>query len=189
MSASSILKAAAFGLAGGAAGLVAMRYAMQAASRLMPEGADEEEAGEGSSASDDAASWSLVGMQRREGEAATGTVGRIVYEKALGREPSKELVEKMSNWVHWGYGESAATAYALAARGRGGPGVGAGYGFLLWLIGDELMVPLLGLSEKPTASRLSEHVPPLVAHLAFGTALGATVKALSKALPEEGTAT
>jgi hypothetical protein len=178
---------ALFGVAGGVAGLVAMRYAMQATRRLMPKGGDEEYAGNGEGSSEDD-SWALFGMQRREGESATGAVGRIAYEKLLRREPSEELVQKMSNWVHWGHGETMAVLYGLMAARRGGPLKGTAFGLLLWLFGDELIVPLLGLSRKPTSTPLSQHLPPLVAHLAYGGAVGATVRAVARAVGEDKSA-
>jgi hypothetical protein len=56
--------------------------------------------------------------------------------------------------------------------------LGAVFGVGLWLIGDELALPLLGLSDKPTAYHPTRHVQSLAAHLGYGVATAATTRAL-----------
>lgn len=190
-----MLVSAAAGLAGGALGLVAMRYAMQGSKKALEavRGGDDvqhqaggSEVAEGEEPSHEDEYVSLTGFHAREGEPATGALARAVYERVTGRELDEEIEEAASEWVHRGYGEAVALGYALIASGRGwGVKGGVGYGFLLWLIGDELMVPLLGLAKKPTATSLDLHLPPLVAHLAYGAALGAVVDAAESWMLEE----
>lgn len=197
-----IVVSAAAGLAGGALGLVAMRYAMQGTKKVMdklegaasdgqsdtqtdtqrePETEQNQAAGaeieRGAHGHDDEY-MSVTAFHAREGESATGALARGLYERATGRPFDEELEEAASKWVHRGYGEAMALAYALLASGRGwGVKGGLVYGTLLWLLGDEIMVPLLGLAKKPTAYGLEGHVPAFVAHLAYGAALGAVVDA------------
>lgn len=185
---------AAAGLAGGALGLVAMRYAMQGTSKALEklrrddDGSRHQAGGSeidaGAHGADDEY-MSITGFHAREGETATGALARGVYERVTGRALDEEIEEAASEWVHRGYGEAVALGYALLAHGRGwGVKGGLAYGALLWLLGDELMVPLLGLAKKPTTYGLDGHVPPFVAHLAYGAALGAVVDAAEGWLEE-----
>jgi hypothetical protein len=183
---------AAAGLAGGALGLVAMRYAMQGSNKALEklrgdvdgqhqaESSESNEVSSGEPGHDDEY-MSLTGFRAREGETATGALARVVYERVTGRELSEEAQAGASEWVHRGYGETVALGYALLATGRGwGITGGVAYGFLLWLLGDELMVPLLGLAKKPTEYPPETHVAPFLGHLAFGAALGAAVSSAER---------
>lgn len=188
------LVSAAAGVAGGALGLWAMKHAMQGTHKLLKKRSDDEEDGgvradnSVSDESDGASAYmSITGFHAREDEAATGALARGVYERVTGREMDEELEERLSNWVHRGYGEMMGVVYALLASGRHyGVRGGAFFGFLLWAFGDELMVPLLGLSKKPTALPADMHVAPLVAHLAYGAALGAVVQASDRLSDDHG---
>ena len=76
------------------------------------------------------------------------------------------------------------TVRRCTVRG-GSPGIprplrdGALYGAALWLFGDELAVPLLGLSDKPTAYHPARHAHSLAQHLGYGFALAAATRFLS----------
>lgn len=175
------LTAALAGIAGGAAGLFVMKYAMQATQAVMEKTGmtSDEDDGEHSdeSESDDSQFMSITGFQAREGEPATGALARMVYERVKGEDLDQDLEERLSNWVHRGYGETVGLAYALVASGRGyGVKGGVLFGLLLFVFGDEVLVPLLGLSKKPTVLPAEMHVPGLAAHLAYGAALGAVVE-------------
>lgn len=179
------LTAALAGIAGGAAGLFVMKYAMQgtlAAMKRTGMTSDEDDGqrAEGSE-SDGSQFMSITGFEAREGEPATGALARMVYERVKGEDLDEDLEESLSNWVHRGYGETMGLAYALAASGRGyGVKGGVLFGLLLFLLGDEVMVPLLGLSKKPTVLPAEMHVPALAAHLAYGAALGAVVDGVDR---------
>ncbi len=55
---------------------------------------------------------------------------------------------------------------------------GALFGAGLWLLGDELAVPLLGLSDRPTSYPVTSHLQSLAQHLGFGVATAATTGVL-----------
>ena len=78
--------------------------------------------------------------------------------------------------VHYAVGGLGGIVYCLAseffpevARGFGLP-----YGTAFWLVVDEGMVPLLGLSKGPTEYPLSTHAYALASHLVFGATAEAT---------------
>ena len=90
----------------------------------------------------------------------------------------------LSELVHWGYGLLQGGLYGAArasARGLDLEG-GVVYAGLLWLIGDELAVPLLGLQGGPTAATPMQHVNRLGAHVAYGLGTAAVTQTLKHLL-------
>lgn len=173
------------GLAGGIAGLAAMKYAMKAAGKLglAARGEDERESPE-SPAAQPKRSMSLVGTHHFPGEKAPAAVGRIAYEKLRGERPGPLTREMLGNSVHLGYGLIMAGLYGLVRAGHRGPDLIGGLAFALGLfvLGDELAVPLLGLSDSPTETPVREHGKFLVGHLAYGLATAAATQGLCAGL-------
>jgi len=126
-------------------------------------------------------SMSLVGIRHSPEESATDALGRIAYEKVLRRQPSPRAQRTMSWAVHIGYGLACAGAFgALVQRPRHPVRTGAMFGTALWLLGDEIAAPLLGLADKPTEYHLTTHVQALLQHLGYGIATVATTNALAR---------
>lgn len=117
---------------------------------------------------------SLIGPQHARDESATDALGRILYERVAARPPSPRMSKILSWGVHVSYGLLVATAFG-AVRGRRARPFSDGllFGTGLWLLGDELAVPLLGLSDKPSVYHPTRHLQSLVSHLAFGVATAA----------------
>jgi uncharacterized membrane protein YagU involved in acid resistance len=55
---------------------------------------------------------------------------------------------------------------------------GAGYGAVVWIDADEIAVPLAGLAQSPTETRLSSHIRAGAAHVVFGVVTNFTRKLL-----------
>src|SRR5437764_931818 len=90
---------------------------------------------------------------------------------------------KLSWAADIGSGLAVASLYGAirGGRDRGIPRAvlgGALFGAGLWLLGDELAVPLLGLSDKPTTYPVKSHLQSLAQHLGFGVATAATTGVL-----------
>lgn len=120
---------------------------------------------------------SPLGPQHHPDESATDALGRIAYQKLVGRQPSPRMKNRLSWGVHIGYGLFVASLYGLTRGGRTRRPLRDGllFGAGLWLFGEELAVPLLGLGDKPTAYHPTLHLQTLLAHLGFGLATaGAT---------------
>lgn len=126
---------------------------------------------------------SIYGQQYREGESSTAALGRFIYRWFTGKDPqTQETKTLLSYLVHWGYGALQGGLYG-ALRSKGAfPGLrgGLAYAAGLWLIGDEFMVPLLGLQEGPGSVSLAGHANRLGAHLAFGAGSSLAVGVLAK---------
>ncbi|HEX8113993.1 MAG TPA: hypothetical protein VF516_39950, partial [Kofleriaceae bacterium] len=168
-----------YGLLGGAAGLLAMELVKRATAPLVRRRAPRPTGEELTART----SMSVLGRHHGPEESATDAFGRILYENVYGRSPSPETRRKLSWAVHIGYGLVVASLYG-AVRGGRDHGVarsvisGALFGAGLWLLGDELVLPLLGLSDKPTTYPVTSHLQSLAQHLGFGVATAAATGAL-----------
>jgi hypothetical protein len=103
----------------------------------------------------------------RAAEAATAAVGQRLPEERKG----------LGGWiVHCAYGVAWGAAFAVTARAlapRAPVASGLAFGAVLWLLSDEVLVPLLGLSRPPTRYPVSTHAKGLAAHLVYGVATDA----------------
>lgn len=170
------------GALGGLAGLLAMRLVFEAAAALRSgrgDGAESEGPVESRDALDDIA---VAGIESREDESATAALGRLVHEAVLGDEPDEERKARLGQAVHWGYGVLMGGVYGAIRPRAELPDLaaGLGYGTALWALGDELMVPLFGLSEGPTAHHWTTHAAGFGAHLAYGAATATATQALRR---------
>jgi hypothetical protein len=132
---------------------------------------------------------SPLGLQHLPDEPPTAAVARIAYQRVAHRPPPDKVKSALSWAVHIGYGLLVAALYGAlrtpARRRRhttrGAIASGAVFGLGLWLLGDELALSLLGLTDKPTAYHPSQHAQSLVEHLAYGVAAATTARALGGA--------
>ena len=176
------LEGLALGLIGGIAGLAAMELAQRLTKPLVRSRAPRP-----TDVFQSERSMSLVGLHHHEDESATDAIGRLGYEKLLHRVPSEKAKRALSWAVHLGYGLAMAGLYG-ALRASGHPPWrrhrmtalrdGAIYGAALWLVGDELVMPLLGFADKPTQYHPTQHLQSLAAHLGYGVATAAATDAL-----------
>ena len=177
------------GAIGSMAGLIAMRFYWEKVAPLLrknvnlggtdvyPEGADLDDI-------------SVVDRHPDEEESATAVVGSKVYEAVTHKSPETEETRDMLSYLtHWGYGILQGGLYGAARAANGKQNGfdldlrgGATHGVGLWLMGDEVTVPMLGLQEGPTAVSPVSHINRLGAHLAYGLATAATTQLLRRLL-------
>jgi hypothetical protein len=170
------------GSLGGVAGIFAMQSYWQLATALNG-GQDPRKAKPANDEPQPLDSISLVGQQHEAGESSTAAMGRIAYQVITGKQPkSKETRTMLSYLVHWGISMSAAGMYG-AVRGRvplpDAEG-GAAMGTSLWLLGDEVAMPLLGLTDGPTAYSPLLHLHAFGAHIAYGLTSALATQALRR---------
>jgi hypothetical protein len=176
------------GMLGSVAGLLAMRYYWERVAPAVEQALPLPSAEEGPGRAEQPVleplrEVSIAGAIYREDESATAALGRWLYARLAGREPrSKEGASILSYLVHWVYGLLQGGVYG-ALSGRG-PGLdlrgGALFGANLWLFGDEVMVPLLGLQSGPAAVSGTQHINRLGAHLAYGASTAAATQLLKR---------
>ena len=173
------------GLVGGAVGVLAMDLFRQHVSPLlMPDdngqGANgNTRQGQGGSERQQA-SLSLIGQHHRPDESATAALGRMMYHAVEDRDPDQATKTELSNLVHWSYGMLHGGLYGAVRPRVAGSDLlgGALFGAGLWVLGDELAVPMLGLQDGPSAAPPSTHLNRLALHLAYGMATAATTQLL-----------
>lgn len=101
--------------------------------------------------------------------------------RAVGAElPDRRTRELGGKAVHYGYGAAWGAAFALAARAlprRPPVATGVVFGAVLWLLSDEILVPLFGFSRGPARYPASSHLKGLAAHLVYGLGTDAAWRA------------
>lgn len=91
----------------------------------------------------------------------------------------------LSYIIHWLIGAVTSGVYGAARTGSGVPDIpgGAALGTALWLLGDEMAMPLVGLTGGPTAYPPELHVHSWGAHIAYGLASATTTQVLYRLTP------
>lgn len=182
------LKDVVLGLLGGVAGVIAMDIFSQQIMPLLSQHnngqkssrhSDSQQGGEREQPLD---SISVIGQHHRKNESATAALGRILYHWATDEDPDKKTKSSLSYLVHWGYGIAQGGVYATMRGPVDGADLSGGlaFGTALWLLGDEMTVPMLGLQEGPTAVDASTHLNRLAVHLVYGVTTAATTQLLRR---------
>jgi len=172
-------RGAVLGLLGSIGGLMAMRAYWQ---YLAPHVTDYMDAldDEPEETAEAAGDVSLFGKQYEEGESSTAALGRILYRRLAGRKPrAKESRQMLSYLVHWTYGMLQGSVQGALMRGASPIG-SLVYATALWFVGDEIVVPMLGLQPGPAASSVADHLNRLGAHWAYGLGTGASCAILEE---------
>ena len=101
---------------------------------------------------------------------ATVQTAQRISKKVLNRELTEQEKKIAGPAVHYAYGSVVGALYGglaellpITAAGLGMP-----FGFALWLLGDEIAVPALGLSKASTEYGPEAHADALAAHFAYG---------------------
>lgn len=90
--------------------------------------------------------------------------------------------EQAGQAVQWALGIGAGATYAVLRRRVGGliPGAGLAFGSGFWLLLDEVVVPVLGITPGPTGLPWQTHARGLAGGLSFGAVADATLKVLDR---------
>jgi putative membrane protein len=159
---SSPWKGLVAGLAGGLAATVAMTQFqnawMKATEKIKGDGRNQGENNKGHSEDPQAEDATMK---------AAGKVANIA-----GYQLSHDQKKKASPLVHYGFGTAMGALYGLAMesrtlRKRQPLLAGAGFGTGVFLFGDEMAVPALGLSGQSESS-VATHLYGLASHLVYG---------------------
>jgi putative membrane protein len=107
---------------------------------------------------------------------AAESVARTVSGRRLS-EPAKRIGGSM---VHYAFGAVTGAFYGALSELQPGAAAGAGlpFGAAVWLIADEMGVPLAGFAGPPTEYPIARHASALGSHLAFGLTLEAVRRLL-----------
>ena len=112
---------------------------------------------------------SQQGSPQEKEDATMKAAGKIA--SVAGKELSHGQKKTLGPVVHYSFGALQGSLYGLIlelARQEGGMLPAVIFGAALFAIADEVAVPALGLSGKPTEYPLGTHVYALAAHLVYG---------------------
>jgi uncharacterized membrane protein YagU involved in acid resistance len=103
--------------------------------------------------------------------------GRLV--ETAGTRPTRPRKRRLGAVVHWSYGIAWGMAYAVARRRWPvlSYAFGLPFGVGFFLVGDELMNAVMGLTAPPKAYPLAAHARGLVSHVAYAAAADLTCRA------------
>jgi hypothetical protein len=122
------------------------------------------------------------GQQHRkpQSEPATYKAADAVTQAVTGEPLPDEDKPAGGALVHYAFGAAVGAAYGAAAARSENVTAWAGlpFGATVWLVADEIGVPLSGLSKSPTEYPASSHASALATHLVYG----ATTEAVRKIL-------
>jgi hypothetical protein len=106
-------------------------------------------------------------------EDAATLSGAKAYELVTGERPEPEVRPYLGTAAHYAFGAGMGLLYGVMATRA--PVIrtcgGTLYGTLVWAVGDEGIVPALGLSKPPQQVAPAVHVYSLLAHFVYGAAL------------------
>jgi putative membrane protein len=111
------------------------------------------------------------GQQNGEdAEDATMKTADRISELVQGRHLTREEKKKAGPVVHYAFGALMGAVYGASVEVNPAAKVLAGipFGAILFAAADEVALPVLGLSDKPAAYRLSTHLDGLVSHVVYG---------------------
>lgn len=128
-------------------------------------------------------------LQEKKAQVNGKYVADVAVDKMLDAT-GKELTEKQ-RWyagrgVHYFLGIAPAMLYSVFRHKIKGLDAGRGslFGFGLFVVMDEVIAPVAGLSSGPTAYPWQAHVRGLAGHLTVGVVIDATLNLMDKSLPE-----
>jgi putative membrane protein len=117
-------------------------------------------------------------QSQAESEDATMRAADKLIRNLLDHPLSKDQKKTVGPVVHYAFGSVMGAVYGVAAElfpEIATRGFGTGFGTALFAVADEIAVPALGLSGKPTEAPLSSHVYGPVSHY------GATTEGVRRA--------
>lgn len=118
----------------------------------------------------------------RHNEYPPDVLVRKLATACCGAEPDQETKQKLATRIHWGYGTFWGGVFG-ALRDRVplfGAACGLAFGAGLWLIGDEILMPAMGLTPPSREFPWQNHARAAANHLAYGGTLGVTHSLLRK---------
>lgn len=112
---------------------------------------------------------------------ATVRLGASAYRALTGREPAQVTRSWLGTTVHYAFSGAVGAFYTVAAHHVPALRVtrGIAYGTAVWILADEMLIPLLGLSRGPRELSPGVHAYALGGHWVYGLALDSTTRSLA----------
>ncbi|MGA9770219.1 MAG: DUF1440 domain-containing protein [Blastocatellia bacterium] len=115
---------------------------------------------------------------------ATVKAADALSEEVFGHELTRSEKEIAGSAVHYAFGAATGGMYGAMAEIVPDVTIGAGMPFatVVWLLADEITVPLLGLSKSPAQYPLSKHAYGLASHFVYGLTTEVVRRAVRNAM-------
>ena len=172
-----MLRSIIVGAIGGLAGTSAMNEAQRAWTNAADGQAPESPAGK-----HDARDW----QERSEGQNSNEIAAQYLAARIAGRSLDRGELAVAATLTHYTFGAAMGALYGAYAERRRRQATGIGFGLAVWLLADEIAVPLLGLSGSTLRRPLEKHLQSLAAHIVFGMTTEAARGALERQFHESG---
>jgi hypothetical protein len=114
----------------------------------------------------------------------TEKIAEAVSRTVLDRSLTEREKEPAGEIVHYAFGIASGGFYGALAEVAPVVTIGAGipFGAVFWLTADEIVVPALGLSEKPTEYPPSTHAYSFFSHVVYALTIEAVRRTVRRAL-------
>jgi len=124
-----------------------------------------------------------AGENKEQQDDATVKTAKAISENILGRELKESEKRTAGAAVHYAFGIATGGLYGAIAEYAPVVTTAAGlpFGVVFWVVADETVVPLLGLSKGPTKYPLSTHTYALASHLVYALTAEITRRAVRTA--------
>jgi len=108
----------------------------------------------------------------QESDNAAIRAASAVSENVFGHKLAEDEKETAGAVAHYAMGATSGAIYGAMAEVLPVTTIGAGapFGAAVWVIADEAILPVTGLSKSPKEYSLSTHVYALTSHLVYGIA-------------------
>lgn len=118
---------------------------------------------------------------RPEGDPPSILAKRI-SDDVLRLNLSEDKKTKLAMGLHYGFGVMAGAMFGASAPRAPflSAGLGTLYGTLFWLLGDEIGMPVMGLSKPSQDYPWQTHARAWAAHVGYGVAVVGTYKLVNK---------
>ena len=118
-------------------------------------------------------------QSERNGDDATVRTATAISQAVFDHQLTKDEKKWAGPLVHYALGTVLGATYGILSETvpKATIGRGTAYGAAVWLMADEVSLPVLGLSKAPTEYPASDHIKALTSHLVYGftTDLGARI--------------
>jgi putative membrane protein len=166
-----MVKAILAGFVGGLAGTWAMNEAQRAWTQAVAGETPESAAGK-----HDARDW----QERSEGQNSNEIAAQAVATRVIGRRLNREELAVGAALLHFTFGATVGALYGAYAGRQTRVTSGIGFGLAVWLLADEIAMPLLGLSDSTLRRPLEKRLQSIAAHIVFGMATELTRSAVQR---------
>jgi putative membrane protein len=163
------------GMVAGALGGLAGTWAMSEAQRMWTHAVDGEPPPESAAGKHDARDW----QERSEGQNSNEIAAQAVGGTVIGRPLHRDELAVGAALVHYSFGAAVGALYGAFVARHPQRASGVGFGLIVWLLADEIAMPLLGLSESTLRRPAEKRMQSIAAHIVFGVTAESTRSRMS----------